>query len=261
MTLNLRSRLAPLARPAVLLAGLLALVAIALLGLAGPGSRMGLWHWTTGFGVLRWGAYAGIAAVVVALLAGLLAGLAGRLELLAMAVLALLLGATAVAVPQAMLSRARSLPHIHDITTDLEHPPAFQALLALRAEAQARNPPDYDGPQVAALQRAAYPDIAPAVFAEPPPAVFAAVQRTAATLDWRVVAAVPGQGRLEASDTTAWFGFVDDVVVRVAPADGGGTRVDVRSKSRVGGSDLGANARRVRRFLKALRGQGLTPRG
>ena len=70
-------------------------------------------------------------------------------------------------------------------------------------------------------------------------------------MGWRIVAAVPADGRLEASDTTRWFGFTDDIVVRVRPAPNG-SRIDVRSASRVGRSDLGVNARRIRAFLAAL---------
>jgi uncharacterized protein (DUF1499 family) len=72
-------------------------------------------------------------------------------------------------------------------------------------------------------------------------------------LGWTVVAVDSAAGRLEATDRTRWFGFYDDVVVRVAPAAGGGSRIDVRSLSRVGGSDVGTNAARVRRVLRALR--------
>jgi len=63
------------------------------------------------------------------------------------------------------------------------------------------------------------------------------------------VATDPATGRIEATDSTFWFGFIDDVVVRLTPETDGGTRVDVRSVSRVGLGDAGANARRVRNFL------------
>jgi uncharacterized protein (DUF1499 family) len=85
-----------------------------------------------------------------------------------------------------------------------------------------------------------------------PDRVFDRALSVARKLGWVVVAAVPAEGRIEATDTTRWFGFKDDVVVRVAPA-AGGSRVDVRSVSRVGRSDLGTNARRIRAFLRELR--------
>src|SRR6202022_4383493 len=119
----------------------------------------------------------------------------------------------------------------------------FVAVLPLRQGAP--NTAEYAGAALAAQQRAGYPGLAPVRFAAPPDQVFARA------LGWQIVAAVPAEGRLEATDRTRWFGFRDDVVVRVA-AEGTGTRVDVRSVSRVGRSDLGTNARRIRRFEEAL---------
>ena len=98
----------------------------------------------------------------------------------------------------------------------------------------------------------------PLRFAAPPDRVFAAVEAAARALGWEIVAALPAEGRLEATATTAWFGFKDDVVVRVR-AEGAGSRVDVRSLSRIGVGDLGTNAARVRAFLAQLRASGLPP--
>jgi uncharacterized protein (DUF1499 family) len=67
---------------------------------------------------------------------------------------------------------------------------------------------------------------------------------------WKIVDENQAEGRIEATATTLWFGFKDDVVIRIAPSPGNGTRVDIRSVSRVGLSDLGTNARRIRTFLK-----------
>ncbi|CAA9298340.1 MAG: hypothetical protein AVDCRST_MAG11-645, partial [uncultured Gemmatimonadaceae bacterium] len=130
-------------------------------------------------------------------------------------------------------------------------PPAFVALRDRRPGAT--NPVEYGGPAVAAQQRAGYPDLAPAVLPVPPAQAVARAAAVARELGWTVVAVDPAAGRVEASDRTRWFGFTDDVVVRVAP-QGTGSRVDVRSLSRVGGSDVGANARRVRAFLARLTG-------
>jgi uncharacterized protein (DUF1499 family) len=122
---------------------------------------------------------------------------------------------------------------------------------------KAPNPPGYDGPEVAAKQRAAYPDIVPLELPLPVDAVFARALATAKALGWEIVAAEPAAGRIEAVDTTRWLRFKDDVVIRIAPrAAATGTtltRVDVRSKSRTGRSDLGANAARIRRFLQHMR--------
>jgi uncharacterized protein (DUF1499 family) len=70
-------------------------------------------------------------------------------------------------------------------------------------------------------------------------------------IGWQIVAATPDQRRIEATDTTTWFGFKDDIVVRVMPADGG-SRIDVRSVSRLGKGDLGKNAARIRAYLQRL---------
>ena len=222
--------------------------ASALAALAGAlGTRAGLWSFRTGFAFLRWGAYGGLAAGVWSFAALFLHATAGR-RLAALG--ALLLGAATAAMPALRLREAKRLPMIHDLTTDTADPPAFVALLEARRGAA--NPSDYGGPQVAALQKAAYPDLATLRLKEPPAAAFDRALAAARRLGWAVAAAEPSEGRLEAVDTTFWFGFKDDVVVRVRP-DGAGSKVDARSVSRVGRGDAGANARRLRAFLKELR--------
>ncbi|HET8532766.1 MAG TPA: DUF1499 domain-containing protein [Methylomirabilota bacterium] len=217
--------------------------------ISGVGSRWDWWDYRTGFLVLRWTLYGGLAVIVVAL-AGLVLGLLARTgrSLLVSAVTLALLAAVA-AVPVGYLRSAGRVPAIHDITTDLDDPPRFVAVLPVRRGAP--NAAEYAGAALAAQQRAGYPDLAPARFAAPPDQVFARAVEVARGLGWQIVAAAPTEGRLEATDRTRWFGFRDDVVVRVA-ADGTGSRVDVRSVSRVGRSDLGTNARRIRRFLETL---------
>ena len=111
----------------------------------------------------------------------------------------------------------------------------------------------YGGPAIAAQQKKAYPDLKPAVLGVPPAQAFDRAVDAAKKQGWEIVAAVPAAGRIEATDTTRWFGFKDDVVIRVRP-EGAGSRVDVRSVSRVGRGDVGTNARRIRGFLDALRG-------
>ena len=233
----------------------LALLAVAIGAIAGLGTRWEWWHFSRGFTLLRWATHIALVAAGLSLPGLLAAGLTRRWTALAGATVALALGLVVVWLPWQQLRIARSVPPIHDITTDVEHPPPFVDVLPLRAGAP--NPPRYAGPEAAEQQRQAYPDILPAHFAESPERVFAAVEAAAQAMGWEVVAAVPSEGRLEASATTFWFGFTDDVVVRVVPA-GSGTRVDVRSKSRVGVSDVGANARRIRAFLGRLRASGLS---
>ncbi|MGZ4877228.1 MAG: DUF1499 domain-containing protein, partial [Candidatus Angelobacter sp.] len=86
----------------------------------------------------------------------------------------------------------------------------------------------------------------------PPAQAFDRAAAAAHGMKWEMVATDPAQGRIEATATTFWFGFKDDIVVRIA-ADGNGSRVDVRSLSRIGKSDVGANARRVRDYLAKVK--------
>ncbi|MBD95835.1 MAG: hypothetical protein CL482_16500 [Acidobacteria bacterium] len=138
-------------------------------------------------------------------------------------------------------------PAIHDITTDTSTPPQFDAIVALRADEP--NSLEYGGSDIATMQHEGYPDLETLVVALPPAQVVEQARDVATAMGWEIVAADGPAGRLEASDTTFWFGFTDDIVLR-ARAVTGGTEVDVRSVSRVGVSDLGANARRIRMFLE-----------
>jgi uncharacterized protein (DUF1499 family) len=186
----------------------------------------------------------------VVVLAGLILGLLARTgRSLLVSLVTLVLLAAVAAVPVGYLRSAGRVPPIHDITTDLDDPPRFVAVLPLRRGAP--NSAEHAGAALAAQQHAGYPDLGPARFAAAPEQVFARAVEVARGLGWQIVAAVPAEGRLEATDRTRWFGFRDDVVVRVT-ADGTGSRVDVRSVSRVGRSDLGTNARRIHRFLDTL---------
>jgi uncharacterized protein (DUF1499 family) len=251
-------RIAQIVAPAAL--ALTALGALTL-GLSAVGSRWDWWDFRTGFVLFRAALYSGLVAIVVTL-AGLVLALlarAGRTALLSVATLVLL--AAVAAVPVTHLRAAGRVPPIHDITTDLDDPPRFVAVLPRRQGAP--NSAEHAGAPLAAQQRAGYPDLGPARFSAPPDRVFARAVDVARGLGWEIVAAAPAEGRLEATDRTRWFGFRDDVVVRARP-DGAGTRVDVRSVSRVGRSDLGTNARRIRGFVETLRaalpGEAAAPR-
>lgn len=216
--------------------------------LAGFGSRFDLWPFTTGFVILRWSVYAAIAAALISIVAVVLARRAPRGR--SWAVAGLLVSAVIIAVPLSWLYSAVRVPPIHDITTDTLDPPQFKAVLPLREGAA--NGTRYGGPGVAEQQHKAYPDIQPLIVHQRPLPVFQQALKTARQLGWEVVAADSKLGRIEAVDTTFWFGFKDDVVVRVRSVDGG-SRVDVRSLSRVGRSDVGTNAARVRHYLSSLR--------
>jgi uncharacterized protein (DUF1499 family) len=156
----------------------------------------------------------------------------------------------ASAVPAGWARTGQTVPPIHDITTDTQDPPQFVDVLPHRTGA--RNPPEYDGEAVAAQQRAAWPDLGPLESAADRPRVHAAARDAMRRAGWQIVGDDQGAGRLEAIATTRWFRFKDDIVVRLRDRPDGGTRVDVRSKSRIGRSDLGTNARRIRTYLADL---------
>jgi uncharacterized protein (DUF1499 family) len=200
------------------LALLLGVAGLAALLASGPGTRLGLWDWRAGLGLLRYAAWLGIAASAVSVVGLLIPGVRGK----SLAV-SLLLGVAAFAPPIYFQHQARSVPPINDIATDADSP----------------------------VQRDAYPDIGPILMKEGRDKAFARASAAAETLGWEIVAREPAAGRIEAVDTTGWFGFKDDVVVRVAEVPGG-SRIDVRSKSRVGRGDAGTNAKRIREFRAKL---------
>ncbi len=237
--------------------GALVIAALAALVLVGSavGARVKLWTPLAAIGTLRWsallallGALLSAAALVTAWLSGGAGAGAARGGVPVAAALAVSLAV--LAVPLMVMQRARAVPYIHDITTDTADPPVFVAVLPLRQDAP--NSAAYGGPEVAAAQAKGYPDLGPRYLAAAPPQAFEQALAAARGMeDWTIVAADPAAGRIEATATTRFLGFKDDVVVRIRP-DGAGSRVDVRSVSRVGKSDLGTNARRIRQYLGRL---------
>lgn len=217
--------------------------------LSGPAHRLGVIsaRWT--IAVFALGALGSLAAAALAALGLGQALLARAWRSVAGSGLAIVVAAAAAWAPLAMGRAAAAVPFIHDITTDTVSPPQWVALQPPRAASE--NGTAYGGPSVAAQQKRGYSALAPLTLPVPPDRAFARVEAAARAMGWHVVAAVPAEGRLEASDTTPWFGFTDDIVVRVKAAPNG-SLIDVRSASRVGRSDLGVNARRVRVFLAAL---------
>jgi uncharacterized protein (DUF1499 family) len=230
------------------LAAALGTVSLLTLIVTGPMHHSGLLSLAGAFGLLKWAVYGALATLLLAL--GGMAGAARRRAGMSTAVTALVLSVAVIAPIGALAWKASRVPAIHDITTDPTNPPAFVAALRLREGAL--NPAEYGGPDVAAKQGAAYPDIVPLTLNLPPAGAFDRALAAVRTMGWDLVASDPAGGRIEATDTTFWFGFKDDVVVRVKPQENG-SRVDVRSLSRVGGGDIGANAARIRKYLAALK--------
>jgi len=155
-------------------------------------------------------------------------------------------GALLMAVVAVGARGGAGVPAINDITTDLADPPAFAS-----DPAEAGRDMAYPADFVPLVEKA-YPDLATIRVSTEPAQALALSEQTAKALGWEVVSVDAAAGTLLARQTTKVFRFVDDVTVRVRPADGAGALVDVRSKSRVGRGDMGVNAARIRAFTEKL---------
>lgn len=227
----------------------LALIAGLTLLLAGGGYRLGWWDFRPGLTIFRWAAYGGLAAAALSLLGGIVTRPGSARRGLPLAVIGLIVGLVVMWIPWQWGRTVQRVPMIHDITTDMETPPVFVAILPLRAGAP--NTAEYGGPEIAAQQRAGYPDLGPLTLQAPTAQAFTRALTVAREMGWEIVASEANEGRIEATATTFWFGFKDDVVIRVTPS-GNGSRIDVRSVSRVGRSDVGTNAKRITDYLSRL---------
>lgn len=219
---------------------------------AGPGRQFGYWDYNYGFKLLEWGAYGGLAAVGFSLIGMFFAWGVGRRGLITVGVIGVILGALIAYWPWQLNRSFRAPPPLYDITTDTANPPSFVAGLEWRKGA--RLPADYPA-NFAGQQQQAYPDIQPAIRKEMPEQGFARALRAARAMGWTVHTVVPADGRIEAVAKTFWFGFEDDVVIRVTAVEGG-SRIDVRSTGRLGRRDGGTNAKRVKAYLEKLKAAG-----
>ena len=145
-------------------------------------------------------------------------------------------------------------PRINDITTDTQNPPEF--VQAARLEENRERDMTYPGESFASQQRDGYPDLAPLRLSQSPEEAFAKAYEAAKQVDsWEITHADPGTRIIEGIDTTWLFRFADDFIIQIRPADeGGGSIVQMRSKSRDGKSDMGANAARIKGFFAAISG-------
>lgn len=211
---------------------------------SGLGTRWGWWYYMTGLNLLRLAAISGGVAAILSLTGGVMARHEHRGSIFFVAAAGILIGLLSSGIPLSWAYRAGKMPMIHDITTDMVTPPQFKAVMPLRYDAE--NSSTYGGPETAVQQSGAYPDIRPLMLPMTRQTAFEKALLTAKNMDWQIVDADSREGRIEAVART--FGFRDDIVVRVTPAVGG-SRVDVRSTSRVGLSDIGTNAERIRTLL------------
>ncbi len=226
---------------------LVAILALVLLLVSGPGTRLDFWHFRTGFALMTWATFLGLGAAALSVLLLLIPRTRrGHAKSL---VFGVILGLAAAAMPLFGAYTAKTVPFIHDISTDTVRPPGFVAILPLRADAP--NPAAYGGPEVAAAQQSGYPDIQTQRLDVTPAEAFVRAEKVAREMGWEIVATDSATGRIEATDTTFWYGFKDDIVIRIE-AEGAASRIDIRSVSRVGKSDVGKNAARIRAFVDRL---------
>lgn len=221
-------------------------ISVILLLSSGVGTRLDLWQFRTGFSILKFAAYCGLGCALLAIATAVLAVRKRRIAGVLLALFAFIIAVVAFGVPYTWERKAQEYPRIHDISTDLDNPPKFVAIAPLRP-----GPTEYPGAAVAALQLKAYPDIRTLVLPISKEQAFQAALDVAREMKWQIVASVPDEGRIEATDTTPWFGFKDDIVIRITAA-GQRSLIDIRSVSRVGISDLGTNAHRIRTFLTKM---------
>jgi uncharacterized protein (DUF1499 family) len=221
------------------------IAAAVLVLLAGPAIKFGALPWQAGLGMF--------------VVAAIFAGIGGILSLISLArrragliaAIAAAAGVAAFAVPLAIVVAGRAVPPINDITTDTANPPVFVAITA-ESRGPGASALAYD-PGFAAQQAAGYPDIKPLIVKLPPAETFPKLLAAARAMDWTIVASDAATGRIEATATVPWWGFKDDIVIRMTP-EGTDTRVDVRSKSRVGKGDLGVNAERIKEYFAKIGG-------
>lgn len=231
--------------------------------LSGPLQKTGLYEFGMAFTILRYAIYAlgaGAAFCLIGFVFGLIAFGGNVLSHAANGLLGIVIAIAVFLVPYSQMSR--NAPPIHEVTTDFDNPPAFVDIVPLRVANEAANPPEYVAKierfgrtfDIMQLQKDNYPDIQPLRFEGTNyEAVFEKALKGVEEMNWTLVSANPQLGRIEAYDTTPWMGFVDDVVIRVE-AQPMAYEIDIRSKSRVGFGDVGANAERVRKYLKKVGG-------
>jgi uncharacterized protein (DUF1499 family) len=241
----------PFSRPAKW-SPMLAWFALAVTVLAVLLIRFNRIEYQPGFVALGAGLVVALVAVALSFIAFVRIWQEGRRGL-GSAIKGLVIASLVLAYPSFMAVKAVTLPPINDISTDTEDPPAFSRSRAALEARSGHVPPDVP-PEVREMQREAYVQIAPLTLDIGPDEAFALVQKAAENLGWQVIETAPpggriGLGRLEAVDRTLLLRLPDDITVRIRPRVDG-ARIDIRSASRFGSHDLGANARRIRAFLE-----------
>jgi uncharacterized protein (DUF1499 family)/multisubunit Na+/H+ antiporter MnhG subunit len=226
------------------LSGLALSVAVIISALmSGVGYRLGWWRHPEAFTLFEWATYAAIIALLISILGTFKTRPKSQKRGLLLGITGIVLSLPVISASVLFEYSASAYPRINDITTDTQDPPSFWDV---------PNPIEYPGQSVADLQLAAYPDIRSLELDVSPEKAFEKALEVVTKNDWEVIASDVDEGRIEAVDSTLLFGFKDEVVVRIAATDEGSI-IDIRSRSRIGRIDRGANAKRIRRYLNALK--------
>jgi hypothetical protein len=240
---------------------------------AALGARFGVFDWRFSLGTLivEWGPRLMIGVLVVAIGVLIATVVKAPRRGWRFALAAALIPAIGLGYLVWVRGQSEDIPPIHDVSTRPSEPPAFSpALMAQRAASLDTNPvvsltvpvstlEKYEGPRFAEMAdrslgqiaTEAYPSVQPLTTPATGDAAYAAALAEARAKGWTIVSEDPATGTFNATATTFWFGFKDDVAVRVR-AEGEGSVIDVRSTSRVGLSDLGANAARIEAYLSGV---------
>ncbi len=221
--------------------------------LSGPAYRLGWVGLRLGLQTIRWAATVEGVVLVIALAGAVVAFRKQVDQAKAVFLLSSIIALLAATPPAVLWYRVQNLPRLHDISTDTEDPPEYISVVPMRSGVP--NSTVYDS-KLASLQMQAYPDVRSVVLTTPPDQAFQKVLQVARDMGWEIVEANQSASRIEATDTSFLFGFKDDVVIRIN-SDANGSRIDLRSLSRVGGSDFGVNANRIRSFISRLKNAGV----
>lgn len=228
----------------------LSIVAVVMAVLSGFGVRMDWWGYLFGFQLLKASIISAIVCGIIALLL-ILVGLVKRIPIVGKAILAAFLSISIAAIPFLYILEFRKIPTFGEAATDFEDLPEFEALAKAR-NAEAEDPPLFSHREAEAAQKKFFPELGPITIDRSPAKAKEQVIKVLREMKFSLASAFGDEHRVEATHTSFWFGFKDDVVVIITGLPGGGSRVDVRSASRVGKLDGGANAKRVAAILAAV---------
>lgn len=211
--------------------------------------RMELWGMGTSFKLIQFSAIFSAVLLILAIIIGIISFIKKQQDAIKVCIVAGVLLAVPVIGLSMQALKAKSLPFIHQVATDTTNLPEFNVVIGLRGDSS--NPLAYDHATLAPLQQEFYPELQPILSELNTEQAFTQAVNTAMALGWKVVAKNKQQGIVEAVDSTLIWGFKDDVVIRIQQTQAG-SKIDLRSISRIGGSDLGANAARIKRFIDAF---------